>query len=121
MRLGMLLVGMTIVTVSTAAHTPEQDPAATFKSGVSSIPMEIWIKDKSGKSRLGLTAADLTFKIDGKVRSFAFVSEVADKPGHYLLNFEPTSEDRDGKDHSLEISVRGGGTLKRKLKLPKDS
>jgi hypothetical protein len=108
--LGLALAGLTIVTGSVAAQTPAQEPAPTFKAKVSSIPMDIWIKDKTGKPRLGLTAADLTFKIDGKVRSFAFVSEVADKPG-----------DRDGKDHSLEISVRGGGTLKRKLKLPKES
>ena len=118
MLFGALLAGMTVATVCVGAQTPAQDPTPTYKASTSSIPMQIWIKDKAGKPRLGLTADDLTFKIDSKLRSFAFVSEVAGKPGWYLLNFEPAKEDRDGKEHNLEISVRGGGTLKKKMKLP---
>ena len=97
---------------------PAQNANLVFTTSVSSIPMQLWVKDKQHRPRIGLTAADFTLKIDGKIRTFAEVSELPDKPGYYLLNFEPVPADRDGKNHKLEIKVRDGGTMTRTFKLP---
>jgi hypothetical protein len=110
------------VVLSIASHAGAQTaagPPPTFKSGVAALPFQVWIKDKAGRPRVGLTVADLTLKIDGTLRSFASVDELKDKPGWYVLNFVPADADRDGKNHKLELSVRGGGTLKKTLRLPK--
>jgi hypothetical protein len=119
--LSAAIIGLLLAGGGIAAQTVGPGPAPTFKASVSALPFTIVVKDKSGKPRHGLTATDFTLKIDSKERSFADLTEMPEKPGTYIMTFEPAKADRDGKNHPLEISVRGGGTMKRTLNLPKQS
>ena len=94
-------------------------PTPVFKAEVFAVPIAIWVKHPGGKPDTGLAIADFTIILDGKVRPLVEVREEADAPGHYLLNFEPPDEVRDGKNHRIEIKVKGHPSVKRTLKVPK--
>lgn len=81
--------------------------------------MMIWVRHLGGKPDTGLTIADFPIMLDGKARPLVEVLEEKDKPGHYLLNFAPPDEVRDGKDHRLEVKVKGHPSFKPTLKIPK--
>ena len=95
-----LLQGLAIcacAAVVGAAQPPAQDPApaATFRSTVDLVPVDVNILDDTGKPVTGLEAADFTLKVDGKPRRVVSVQYVpsvreqgpaAPTPEHYSSN-----------------------------------
>lgn len=108
----------TALTGSPLASAQAQKPV--FKADVYVVPMLIWLR-QGGKPDRGRTIEDFTVLLDGKPRALVDVKEDTDRPGYYFLNFAPPDEDRDGKNHRIEIKVTGHRSLKRTLKLPKRS
>jgi VWFA-related protein len=71
--------GVVCLAVSLAAQQPQQ-PAPTFRSGVSLVTIDVTVLDRDGKPVPGLTPDDLEIKLNGKVqpiRAFAFVQAAA--------------------------------------------
>jgi VWFA-related protein len=84
------------------AHTPQQtpppqdpqQPAATFRSAVDLVPVDVNIIDKTGHPVTGLEAGDFVLTIDGKPRKVATAQYIAagretDRPAvplHYSSN-----------------------------------
>ena len=64
------------------------------------------IFDKNGKPIPGLTAADFSILVEKKIPVALSVSESPDRPGHYVLSFNPPEHLRDGKAHRLEVRLK---------------
>jgi hypothetical protein len=64
------------------------------------------------KPIVGLTADDVSLKIDKRTLVAASLSESTERPGAYVVSFNPPDHLRDGKSHRIEIKVRMNGKWK---------
>src|SRR5574339_1106262 len=95
----LVLTGITIAAQQNpqqaAAGQDQQQPAATFKSAVDLVAVDVNIIDKTGRPVSGLEAADFTLLVDGKPRTVAsaeYIPAVRDvdpsseRPTYYSTN-----------------------------------
>src|SRR6185503_10420350 len=100
--LAMLVIGG----VPAAGQEPQGPPI--FRAEAYTVANFI-VLIHADKPVVGLTAEDVSLKIDKKTPVAARVSEHTDRPGAYVFSFNPPDHLRDGKSHRIEIKVNING------------
>jgi hypothetical protein len=120
-----LIFGMA-VTAGVLAGDQAQTPV--FRADIYVVPVEFSV----GRRLFGfvrmpyndLRLEDVTVVLDKNAYLPVTLTQVPEKPGHYVLTFIPPDEYRDGERHLVEVRLRigrGSGTMPMTLLFPKPS
>jgi hypothetical protein len=95
-----------VAVVASVAAT--QTPQPVFRAEAHVVTQGLTMVDKNGPIP-GLTAAEFSLVIEKKYPVPVGVSESPDKPGSYILSFNPPVNLRDGKSHRVDVKIKLGG------------
>ena len=82
-----------------------QQPQPVFRTEAYVITNHLILLERNDKPIAGLQAADFAVTVEKRPVPLD-VAEHADKPGYYLLSFNPPEELRDGKSHRIDVKFK---------------
>ena len=108
-----LLVGLAFA--SGALGGSAQEPPR-FRAAAHAVVIDIPVFEgrkwcRGSKAVTNLTVADFTIALDKKPYDIVTVTQLLEKPGHYLVSFTVPDALREGKKHRIEIKIRKRGGL----------
>lgn len=101
----MLRLLLDAVLAAAVLHRPQTAPPPIFRAQVDVVPITVAVA-RGNAPDVELTAADFTIILDKKTYVPVDVTQLADKPGCYFINFTPPPDSLNGKPHRLGLKVK---------------
>jgi hypothetical protein len=97
-----LILGIVIASGVFQIH---QSPPV-FKAEAYVITNRFLMLGRDDRPLVGLTAANFSIIVEKQISVPLAVAEDPNKPGHYLLSFNPPEALRDGKTHRIDVKIK---------------